>query len=109
MKYRVVIETRAERDIDAIVVWLAEESERVAVNWYRALHGAIKSLEQFPERCPSAPENGFVPSELRQLLHGSGRHLYRILFTVDNGQVHVLHVRHGAQDWLGANDFEGPA
>ena len=109
MKYRVIIETRAERDINAIVIWLAEESERVALDWYRALRGAIKSLEQFPERCSLAPENGFVTFELRQLLHGTGRHVYRILFTVVKGQVHVLHVRHGAQVWLDSEDIEGPA
>jgi len=38
--------------------------------------------------------------DLRMLLYGRGRHVYRILFTIDGDTVNVLRVRHAAQDWL---------
>jgi hypothetical protein len=48
-----------------------------------------------PARCALAPENEDFPFEVRQLLYGSGHHRYRILFTVEDDVVSVLHIRHG--------------
>jgi hypothetical protein len=45
-----------------------------------------------PRRCPIAPEGAAFPIEIRQFLYGS----YRVLFTVDDSGVHVLHIRHTA-------------
>ncbi|MCP4545517.1 MAG: type II toxin-antitoxin system RelE/ParE family toxin, partial [bacterium] len=34
--------------------------------------------------------------EIRHLIYGS----YRVLYTIDENSVHVLHVRHGARRYL---------
>ena len=62
----------------------------------------MKKVRQ-PARCPVAPESRKFPQEIRELTHGKRRHKhkYRILFTVTEKEVHVLHVRHGARLGLG--------
>jgi len=60
----------------------------------------INSLAQCPERCPLAPENEHVIEEIRQLLYGRQRDVYRILCTIGGETVHVLHIRHGAPQHL---------
>src|SRR3954447_2901628 len=53
-----------------------------------------------PARCALAPENASVPFEMRQLLYGSTRHRYRILFTIDGGTVYILRIRRPRQRHL---------
>lgn len=98
MRYTVVIEASAIEDIEATVLWLANDSEESARNWYRRVRDAIVSLETSPTRCPLAPENESFLEEIRHLLHGRKPHVYRIAFTVQGKTVHVLHVRHGARE-----------
>jgi plasmid stabilization system protein ParE len=61
---------------------------------------AIESLASHPQRCPLAPETPFFTEEIRQLLYGRGRCVHRILFTIKDDSVVVLHVRHGARKHL---------
>ncbi|MBI3119512.1 MAG: type II toxin-antitoxin system RelE/ParE family toxin [Candidatus Hydrogenedentes bacterium] len=104
MKYQVVVEEAAEEDLEAIVLWIAQSSEHAALAWYWKVQEAISSLERFPLRCPIAPESKEFDEEIRQLLQGRGRYVYRVLFTVQEGSVRVLHVRHGSQAWLRPED-----
>lgn len=64
-----------------------------------------------PKRCSLARENKHFSREIRYLLYGRGRNLYRILFTILEGQhvstVRILHIRHGTQQTLG-EDIEDP-
>jgi plasmid stabilization system protein ParE len=64
----------------------------------------IRTLETRPEMWPLADEAATLGFDLRVLLHGRGRHVYRILFTIDGSTVNVLRVRHAAQDWLTEDD-----
>jgi len=64
------------------------------------LEKAVRSLAEFPRRCPLAPESAEIGLEVRQRIYG----FYRLLFTLvdadDDGDadtVRILHVRHGAQ------------
>ena len=98
MKYRVVIEQGARDDLESILLWLGEQSERVARSWYVRVKAAVQSLDHSPLRCPLAPENDYFPEEIRHLLHGRRRYVYRILFTIRDKTVHVLHVRHGFEN-----------
>lgn len=97
MKYRVVIETRAIRDIDEAAGWLAAQSPEAAERWFDLMESEIRSLARFPERCPRAREDGLFKVELRQLVYGRRHGRYRVIFTVRKRTVHVLHVRHGAK------------
>jgi plasmid stabilization system protein ParE len=64
----------------------------------RACKKAIASLSELPTRCSLAPENKDFPFEVRQLFYGSTHHRYRILFTIEDDTVTVLHIRHGRRD-----------
>ena len=46
----------------------------------------------------AAPENDAFEETIRQLLHGKKRGTYRILFTIKEGVVELLHVRHAARE-----------
>ncbi len=100
MKYRVIIEQSAHEDLEAITLWLAQHSEEAARKWYWQVRKAVESLDRSPLRCPLAPENEAFDEEIRHLMNGRRRYVYRILFTVGKSTVHVLHLRHGAQDAL---------
>lgn len=97
MKVQVVIEPRAERDIDEAAGWIAVHAADAAEHWFDAMQSAIQSLADFPQRCPRARECLSARYVLRQLVFGRRRGRYRLIFTIHDGRVHVLHVRHGAK------------
>jgi plasmid stabilization system protein ParE len=100
----VIISEPAERDIEAAYRWLVQRDPLAAIRWYNRLLEVICSLDTFPERCPLAPENKYLKSEVRQVLHGRRQHKYRILFDIKDDEVRVLHVRHGARLALGETE-----
>ena len=100
-RYAVIILPAAERNIDEAYLWLTEHDADAASRWYNRLMEVIFSLDVFPERCPLAPESKSLNTEIREIFHGRRQHKYRILFTVRENKVHVLHVRHGARQALG--------
>ena len=100
-RWRVVIERSAEQDIEQAYLWLTERAPDAAARWFNGISNTIASLQTFPERCPLAPEADFFQPEIRQILHGRRHHKYRILFTIGERAVHILHVRHGARLRLG--------
>jgi mRNA-degrading endonuclease RelE of RelBE toxin-antitoxin system len=59
------------------------------------LEAAILRLDEHPARSPVIPED----RNLRHLLYGRGRHVYRIIYAIDERRqvVTVLHIRHGAR------------
>lgn len=106
MSYRVVIETRAIRDIDEAAGWIAAQASESAERWFNAIEAEIQSLARFPERCPRAREDGTFKYELRQLIYGRRHGRYRVIFTIQKDAVHVLHVRHGARPTMTKLDVE---
>ena len=100
-RWNVIVELPAQQDIAECHLWIAEENTEAAGRWFDSVYETIGSLEIFPERCPLAPESNFLNVEIREIFHGRRRHRYRILFTVSEGAVHILHVRHGARLTLG--------
>jgi plasmid stabilization system protein ParE len=93
MSHNVVIFPSAQKEIDQAYHWIVKHTPKAAMRWHFELLEAIASLENFPYRCPLARENEFFKTELRQLLCGK----YRIVFTVKDEEVHVIHVRHIAR------------
>jgi plasmid stabilization system protein ParE len=101
MTFRVEMTAAAERDADAVLEWLlSQHSGEAGMRWFLALQDAIASLAQFPERCALAPESDAFPFEVRQLLYGHAPHVYRVLLTIEEKTVFVLHVRHGRRQPL---------
>jgi len=54
-----------------------------------------------PARYGLAPENDWSDHELHQLLY----EWYRIIFTIHEGEVHVLHIRHAARSFLSRGEL----
>jgi plasmid stabilization system protein ParE len=62
--------------------------------WYHGVRAAIRDLAASARECGAAYEDRFFAEPIRQRLF----HSYKILFTLREDTVHVLHVRHQAQD-----------
>jgi len=105
-KFQIVIQPEAQQAIEEAYFWFGEYSPRKARSWLEGLYKAILSLEQMPSRCSLAFENDFFEEEIRQLIYGKGRNAYRILFTIIDGTVQIIFVRHAAQKPLFAQDEE---
>jgi plasmid stabilization system protein ParE len=99
MKYRVVIQPSAFNDLDETLTFLKKHySPATAAAWYDGCLTAIESLAESPERCSRARESDKLGVEIRELLYGRYRSVYRILFTLRENSVPVLYVRHSARD-----------
>jgi plasmid stabilization system protein ParE len=97
MTHQIIIETQAQSDLEEAYRRIAQGSAERAAQWYNGIVDAIASLANFPERCAFARENAFFPEDIRQLLYGKRGNVYRILFTITQDTVHVLHIRHGSR------------
>jgi plasmid stabilization system protein ParE len=100
MEFRVEHTDSAEMELAQGFDWVLQRSQSraVAERWAKSLVEAIESLSRNPKRCPLAPENESFAEEVRQLLHGRGRGQRRIVFTIEEDVVKVLHVRHASRD-----------
>lgn len=102
MEYQVELSRRAESDIEEAFLYIQERAPRNAVLWRDGLEAKLRVLERMPESFALAPENQDTTIEVRQLLYGR----YRILYTVRGLTVFVLTVRHGARQFMAAEDLE---
>ena len=81
-----------------------------AARWHRRLLAAVGTLKREPQRCPIAPEAEEIGIELRELLFGKRRGVYRIFFIIAQRTVDILHIRHSAQMFCGETTcFESQA
>jgi plasmid stabilization system protein ParE len=62
--------------------------------WYAGIRAAIRNLAHSAPECGPAYEDRFFTETIRQRLFDS----YKILFVIREDRVHVLHIRHQAQD-----------
>lgn len=70
---------------------------------------SIKTLARLPERWPIAPENEFLSQvTVRQMLFGKKPNVYRVLFTIVEDEVRVLHIRRATMDLARREDLIGP-
>lgn len=106
MTFRVIVQPRAEQDIQAAAGWILDQSQSpaVALRWVQGIRAAMDTLKESPLRCPVAADSDAYGEEVRVLLYGERRGQYRVLFTVRGDTVHVLTVRHSAQRRLGEGD-----
>jgi plasmid stabilization system protein ParE len=106
MTYSVILLTRAKHDVATIQNWIAERSPSGATKWFNSFVAALKTLENNPYGCELAPEDQVVGRGIRQLLFRTRKgHRYRILFTVENDIVHVVHVRAPGQPLVSPDQF----
>ena len=102
MPYRVELTRGAEADLEELYLWVVERAPNQGAAWFNGLEKTIFSLDRHPERCPLAPESFDPERPVRVLHYGRARHVYRILFSINNTDriVQVLHVRRGARQAL---------
>jgi hypothetical protein len=77
MTYRVVVQPSAQTEMDMAYEWAARRAPVSAA------------------RCPLAPENDYFLEEIRNLFFGKRQTTYRVIFTIREDAVHVLHFRRG--------------
>ena len=92
-KFKVEITETAEADIASIWEYISQDNIEEATNFIMHLEKQIRTLEQFPERCPSIPENIILGTSYRHLLYGK----YRTIFKVLASRVIIMRVIHGAR------------
>jgi len=106
MTFQVEITPIAERQIEQAYQWYREHNPEFADRWFRGLMNAIATLQEKPKRCGLAVEHDIFPEEVRQLLYGKSKNIYRVLFTIRDVTVYVLYVRHTAQSPLTVDDLK---
>ena len=89
-KYKVILHSDAESDIESSFKWGRRAwGEENAKLWVRKLRRAIsKQLTSLPLACPLAPESEQLGVSIRHLIVAR----YRVLFTVRGRTVTILHV-----------------
>jgi plasmid stabilization system protein ParE len=105
MAYLVELTLRGERDLDYLYQRISADDSAAAARWFNGLEEAIYTLERFPRRCPIAPEGRKAKRQLRQLLYGVKRDVYRVIYEIDESLrvVRILTIRHAAMDkFIGA-------
>lgn len=103
-QFQVLVAAPAEAEIEEVYLYIRRDSHVNAVNWRLGLLEAAQSLQTFPLRCPLAPENGPFEFEIRQFIYGQ----YRMLFTIQEDKVVILHARHGARKRMGPEEIVPP-
>jgi plasmid stabilization system protein ParE len=109
MKFTVVTLRAAERDFNVILEYIAARSTAGAEAWAKAFDKALIYLEENADSCPLAAENEYVDFEVRETLFKTPRGLiYRMLFTIRESTVYILHVRGPGQDFVAAMEIRNP-
>jgi plasmid stabilization system protein ParE len=109
MKFTVITLRAAERDYNALLEYIAARSKTGAEAWARAFDKALSYLEERADSCPLAAESEYVDFEVRDTLFKTRRGLiYRILFTIRENAVVILHVRGPGQDFVAAMEIRNP-
>jgi plasmid stabilization system protein ParE len=106
MTFQVELTPIAEAQIERTYRWYRERNPDFADRWFRSLMNTIATLQEKPHRCGLAIEHEIFPEEVRQLLHGKSKNVYRILFVIRDSNVYVLYVRHSSQSALTIEDVE---
>jgi toxin ParE1/3/4 len=92
-KYNVEITPVAERDVEEIWNYIADDSPGNATAFIMRLEDQIDTLEQHPERCLLIPENEQLGTSYRHLLQGA----YRTIFRISGKTVYILRIIHGSR------------
>ncbi len=106
MKYRVILLPRAARDLDKAYLWASRHAPETAAHWFNRFHTALQTLTTNPQRCSIAVETELVDREIRQLLFGKHRNVWRALFTIQADEVRVLHFRRASMDTARSDELD---
>ena len=91
VKYSVQVTPAAERDVEEIWTYIADDSPEDATAFILRQEEQIETLEQLPERCPLIPENELLGTGYRHIIYGA----YRTIFRITGKTVFILRIIHG--------------
>jgi plasmid stabilization system protein ParE len=106
MTFQVELTPIAEAQIDRTYRWYRKRNPDFADRLFRSLLNTIATLQEKPHRCGLAVEHEIFSEEVRQLLHGKSKNVYRVLFVIRDAKVYVLYVRNSSQSLLTTEDIE---
>ncbi len=106
MAFKVKITFIAEGEIEKAYNWYRKVNEVFADEWFKGLMNKIATLQEMPQRCAFAIENDIFSEDVRQLLDGKTKNIYRVLFTIREDTVYILYIRHSSQNPLTKNDLD---
>jgi plasmid stabilization system protein ParE len=92
-RYQVKITRTAEGDLKEIWDYIAKDSPREAERFIARIEHQVTTLELYPERCPSVPENEVLGTGYRHILYGD----YRTIFRIFQKTVYILRIIHGSR------------
>ena len=90
---KVVFSRNAERDLEAIGDWIAQDNPTRPVSFVAELVKSCKSIGKAPRGFPLVDRSRDL--RLRRRVHGD----YLIFYDVGTTSVEILHVLHGARDY----------
>jgi len=92
--------------MDSHFAFITETVSRAsAIRWRNQLLDRLSTLADHPEQHPVTGDAEELGSEVREVLAGRRKHVYRVLFTIDGDVVNIHRIRHAAQDRLEADDL----
>lgn len=91
------VEVTVTAEAEEAFSWQANVSLDKARRWYTGLLQALGTLAQHPERCPKDEDHAVLGQDVRFLLYGKRRRVYRIIFDIREDVVYVLHIRHASR------------
>jgi len=90
---KVVLTAEALDDLEQIGDYIARDNPSRARSFVAELLGKARGLAALPEGFPLAPN--YARSGIRRRAHGR----YLIFYRIDPGQITVIHILHGSQDY----------
>ena len=100
MNYTVRVAQEAKDNIAGISSYIAKDSSTNAHRWRSVMRERIRSPQSFPERHEVVYTADVAGREVRHTFVG----VYRVLYTIEDYEVIVLSVRHGARQPLTADE-----
>jgi toxin ParE1/3/4 len=109
MRFTVRILPRAEQEYNSCLDYIASRSKAGATAWANAYRKALGRLRDNADTCPLATENDWTGFEVRDILFRTRRgRQYRILFTIVESTLWIMHVRGPGQDFVGPDEIANP-
>ena len=92
-KYKIKLTFNAQKDLEHIFFYIAEDSINNAHNFILELEQKIYSLDTMPERFALIGENLFFGTNYRQIIHKK----YRVIYKVSGDSIYIMRVVHGSE------------
>lgn len=97
---KVQLAAEAERDLEAITDHIATDNPARALGFILELRDKCLGLADYPKAFPVVARCAHL--DVRRRVHGQ----YLIFYRVEAGRVVVLHILHGASDYLKQLDLD---